>query len=137
MLRSLRRARGLEWLVIELHRAAHDLERLAVVAFEFDQHVVGERLLVGGEVLQALDRRPLTLHRLQMLPPVREWLGSDRLDDQIAGSAGVLDQLVDIGEARIVAGLRNRSEEHTSELQSLMRISYAVFCLKKKKKTSN
>src|SRR3546814_3145398 len=30
--------------------------------------------------------------------------------------------------------LRNRSEEHTSELQSLMRISYAVFCLKKKKK---
>src|SRR3546814_7916099 len=31
-------------------------------------------------------------------------------------------------------GLRARSEEHTSELQSLMRISYAVFCLKKKKK---
>src|SRR3546814_2316556 len=29
--------------------------------------------------------------------------------------------------------LRHRSEEHTSELQSLMRISYAVFCLKKKK----
>src|SRR3546814_8236724 len=31
--------------------------------------------------------------------------------------------------------LANRSEEHTSELQSLMRISYAVFCLKKKKTT--
>src|SRR3546814_7534577 len=31
----------------------------------------------------------------------------------------------------------HRSEEHTSELQSLMRISYAVFCLKKKKKKSN
>src|SRR3546814_9638817 len=30
---------------------------------------------------------------------------------------------------------RQRSEEHTSELQSLMRISYAVFCLKKKQKT--
>src|SRR3546814_7264582 len=30
-----------------------------------------------------------------------------------------------------------RSEEHTSELQSLMRISYAVFCLKKKKKQKN
>src|SRR3546814_3666618 len=30
-------------------------------------------------------------------------------------------------------GRRHRSEEHTSELQSLMRISYAVFCLKKKK----
>src|SRR3546814_6888194 len=31
---------------------------------------------------------------------------------------------------------RSRSEEHTSELQSLMRISYAVFCLKKKKNTT-
>src|SRR3546814_4808275 len=31
----------------------------------------------------------------------------------------------------------HRSEEHTSELQSLMRISYAVFCLKKKKKTQH
>src|SRR3546814_6293688 len=38
--------------------------------------------------------------------------------------------------ARLAAWLhRDRSEEHTSELQSLMRISYAVFCLKKKKKT--
>src|SRR3546814_2378241 len=39
------------------------------------------------------------------------------------------------GDARAVAGVRpyRRSEEHTSELQSLMRISYAVFCLKKKK----
>src|SRR3546814_4538429 len=32
---------------------------------------------------------------------------------------------------------RKRSEEHTSELQSLMRISYAVFCLKKKKTTQD
>src|SRR3546814_1161418 len=32
---------------------------------------------------------------------------------------------------------RTRSEEHTSELQSLMRISYAVFCLKKKKQTAH
>src|SRR3546814_6820305 len=32
---------------------------------------------------------------------------------------------------------RRRSEEHTSELQSLMRISYAVFCLKKKTQTQN
>src|SRR3546814_8196806 len=41
-------------------------------------------------------------------------------------------------EEQVVAVLQackafNRSEEHTSELQSLMRISYAVFCLKKKK----
>src|SRR3546814_10607050 len=35
------------------------------------------------------------------------------------------------------AEVSQRSEEHTSELQSLMRISYAVFCLKKKKKSTN
>src|SRR3546814_9128196 len=37
---------------------------------------------------------------------------------------------------RVTIGWR-RSEEHTSELQSLMRISYAVFCLKKKNKNTN
>src|SRR3546814_5990509 len=39
------------------------------------------------------------------------------------------------GDGRLTGALRlpYRSEEHTSELQSLMRISYAVFCLKKKK----
>src|SRR3546814_6671416 len=41
----------------------------------------------------------------------------------------------DAGAGRLgVANGEARSEEHTSELQSLMRISYAVFCLKKKKK---
>src|SRR3546814_3146051 len=48
----------------------------------------------------------------------------------------------DLDEFNLVAvddfnfGAMERSEEHTSELQSLMRISYAVFCLKKKKHTS-
>src|SRR3546814_8845784 len=37
---------------------------------------------------------------------------------------------------RYTKALQARSEEHTSELQSLMRISYAVFCLKKKKYTT-
>src|SRR3546814_4016586 len=36
------------------------------------------------------------------------------------------------GAVSLLAGRHSRSEEHTSELQSLMRISYAVFCLKKK-----
>src|SRR3546814_679175 len=39
------------------------------------------------------------------------------------------------GAVRRHQGFDPRSEEHTSELQSLMRISYAVFCLKKKNKT--
>src|SRR3546814_8891782 len=50
--------------------------------------------------------------------------------------AGALFRLGDKVEA--VYGLRSgRSEEHTSELQSLMRISYAVFCLKKKNNTNH
>src|SRR3546814_7380674 len=40
-------------------------------------------------------------------------------------------------ETKPVRPKRKRSEEHTSELQSLMRISYAVFCLKKKKQKTN
>src|SRR3546814_3617349 len=39
-----------------------------------------------------------------------------------------------VGTFRCIAKSAARSEEHTSELQSLMRISYAVFCLKKKTK---
>src|SRR3546814_6572161 len=39
------------------------------------------------------------------------------------------------GDMQAPGRARLRSEEHTSELQSLMRISYAVFCLKKKKQT--
>src|SRR3546814_7644355 len=54
-----------------------------------------------------------------------------------AGATAELDPadgpflVVDIG-----GGSTERSEEHTSELQSLMRISYAVFCLKKKNKNN-
>src|SRR3546814_10743217 len=40
-------------------------------------------------------------------------------------------------QATCLAHKFSRSEEHTSELQSLMRISYAVFCLKKKNNTTN
>src|SRR3546814_9922825 len=42
-----------------------------------------------------------------------------------------------VGRSIEAAPISNRSEEHTSELQSLMRISYAVFCLKKKKTKRN
>src|SRR3546814_7989064 len=42
------------------------------------------------------------------------------------------DNLADLDRSSDDFGFLRRSEEHTSELQSLMRISYAVFCLKKK-----
>src|SRR3546814_7718034 len=46
-------------------------------------------------------------------------------------SRGLIVRLGNLGAFRLSAN--SRSEEHTSELQSLMRISYAVFCLKKNK----
>src|SRR3546814_19955472 len=60
--------------------------------------------------------------------------------EEIAIVAIIRDRLVraevaDELAVMIDAGGHDRSEEHTSELQSLMRISYAVFCLKKKKTT--
>src|SRR3546814_8096814 len=66
-----------------------------------------------------------------------DWcVGQLRLDGCQAG-LGLPDLTLEEGRAAgaktLVIGVANRSEEHTSELQSLMRISYAVFCLKKKK----
>src|SRR3546814_6160055 len=60
------------------------------------------------------------------------------LDAGRLGAADVIDHAA-LKLAGLARGGKNgvrllRSEEHTSELQSLMRISYAVFCLKKKKK---
>src|SRR3546814_6392099 len=66
-------------------------------------------------------------------PPYRQMLGSDRLID--AGPDARIAQRLPEQLAPAAQRLTKRSEEHTSELQSLMRTSYAVFCLKKKKNT--
>src|SRR3546814_6874720 len=64
---------------------------------------------------------------------VRAWVSdtssSWRLESSVAASLRKVTRRSSIRRSA-------RSEEHTSELQSLMRISYAVFCLKKKKKTT-
>src|SRR3546814_4753379 len=67
---------------------------------------------------------------------------SEELEGILRGKA--LDERLRVGEPDVLtreAGdaaqhVERRSEEHTSELQSLMRISYAVFCLKKKNNTT-
>src|SRR3546814_2572758 len=51
--------------------------------------------------------------------------------------AGIAEQVERLAVRAEPLAHPSRSEEHTSELQSLMRISYAVFCLKKKKKNTN
>src|SRR3546814_20664456 len=65
-------------------------------------------------------------------------------EDHRAGFSGRRDDAMGVREVCEMILVGNaiflafeRSEEHTSELQSLMRISYAVFCLKKKKKKKN
>src|SRR3546814_2498120 len=73
-----------------------------------------------------------------------EWVASGRLTreqaDRIAEGLGIAAGKADAYSGTYTATIladtgqaEARSEEHTSELQSLMRISYAVFCLKKKK----
>src|SRR3546814_8885586 len=59
--------------------------------------------------------------------------GRDRQTVELAHRV-VLDPLHPVAQTADRRVVRERSEEHTSELQSLMRISYAVFCLKKKKR---
>src|SRR3546814_5749460 len=59
----------------------------------------------------------------------RRWLARTRLRKLIGTR---YERLYDVKEHAFYYHDKRRSEEHTSELQSLMRISYAVFCLKKK-----
>src|SRR3546814_2564837 len=63
-------------------------------------------------------------------------MGSVRSGD-VAQNAGDRAHAMQVDRARLLRLRVARSEEHTSELQSLMRISYAVFCLKKKKSNAN
>src|SRR3546814_5203091 len=59
---------------------------------------------------------------------------ANRAARPLSGQAGAVVIFVPVGQTCGACRARGaRSEEHTSELQSLMRISYAVFCLKKKK----
>src|SRR3546814_2050089 len=65
-----------------------------------------------------------------------DWQGAQQLYQQAGGDVVrvfILPPSLRELERRLRSRATDRSEEHTSELQSLMRISYAVFCLKKKK----
>src|SRR3546814_4694697 len=85
-------------------------------------------------------RRPPRSTRTDTLVPYTTLFRSDALRPLLFGAllglrrdfGKLLDQLPCVGVATATGQVEPRSEEHTSELQSLMRISYAVFCLKKK-----
>src|SRR3546814_8580479 len=82
-------------------------------------------------------RRPPRSTRTDTLFPYttlfrsRQRPGVHAVSDDGERADRVVDQVSEAG-LELGARLEDRSEEHTSELQSLMRISYAVFCLKKK-----
>src|SRR3546814_7838043 len=60
----------------------------------------------------------------------RFWLNDDSAADGIAPKQRPLRPLQHLNSRNVICGHVGRTEEHTSEHQSLMRISYAVFCLK-------
>src|SRR3546814_3530548 len=80
-------------------------------------------------------RRPPRSTRTDTLFPYTTLFRSLRLKVPLFTSLGAVNPMASTASRRSVsrATRYRRSEEHTSELQSLMRISYAVFCLKKKK----
>src|SRR3546814_4030042 len=108
--------------------------------------VTGDAVASHRGIWSPLEERPAwhgmilnvdTDRRGAALPPIAEPRRAIALS--VALLAAALSVLSLIGATRAQAegpreflGLPPRSEEHTSELQSLMRISYAVFCLKKK-----
>src|SRR3546814_8643949 len=87
--------------------------------------VVGQALRGSTLGILGLGRMGLQVARLARAFEMRVLAWSSNLTEQRCAEADVE-----------FAGSKERSDEHTSELQSLMRISYAVFCLKKKKQMS-
>src|SRR3546814_7574763 len=103
--------------------------QLALLGRKVDVHDGGLRRLDvlqrGGELLAAeLEARDQAAER------------GARLGDDVDGAVDQRHGGLRRRHGRHVGADRRRSEEHTSELPSLMRISYAVFCLKKKQTTS-
>src|SRR3546814_9867378 len=95
-------------------RAREHRRRLGHVAPDPDDLVIDrKRLAVGAD--QRAVHRLLPVERVAPLP--------------IEDAVGAVADRLPCHRPRL-AGIEHRSEEHTSELQSLMRISYAVFCLK-------
>src|SRR3546814_7153147 len=135
--------------ILEITEADPDLDAAGLAghlkALGYSDTVNG---LLGAEALShAAFARPGATHseaRAGLIELVAR-VGRGRLERQLADARRDAEAAMDetswnrlLGLQRALAaitvGASLRSEEHTSELQSLMRISYAVFCLKKKKK---
>src|SRR3546814_10519589 len=103
-----------------------DLHRLQLLA-HLRQQLVG-LLRAVARVRQRQQRERVDLHHLAQLGQLMQGRAF-----QVAFEGAHIGATGHVREGFLAQATRlsNRSEEHTSELQSLMRISYAVFCLKK------
>src|SRR3546814_1263991 len=105
--------------------------RLAVAVREAEQGALVRDIEAAVHEREAVGRvEILDEGRAQFRLPVVIAVTQQR--DAVAAFDAALAETLDIARNDVL-----RSEEHTSELQSLMRISYAVFCLKKNSKTTN
>src|SRR3546814_2017757 len=108
-----------------------------VPAFEPQRGQAADR--VGLEVVRQLRDQRQRVREVALEQCAGVCGGGDRVEVRVVvAGLGVQGHEQGDGEGALVVGqgdahVASRSEEHTSELQSLMRISYAVFCLKKKK----
>src|SRR3546814_8511640 len=82
-----------------------------------------------NDQLSAITRSTDSSARLQA---ITDLAAQTKLGERSPADLRAFVQRVTGGEGNVYLDAEQRSEEHTSELQSLMRISYAVFCLKQK-----
>src|SRR3546814_14805699 len=111
-----------------------------LVCFFFFNDTATTEIYTYGHTLSLHDALPISvIWYTAMFSGLSFLKGPMKVDDTaaeiIVGVAAALGMgfFVIAGKLSDRIGRKKRSEEHTSELQSLMRISYAVFCLKKKK----
>src|SRR3546814_1430966 len=106
---------------LNLMELQYQVGKLELENMELEQHRIVHNSIIRG--------KDLTIQKLQLQLAVRDKIiQRQRL---IMQEQGIDDAVIYNGLAILEQSIR--SEEHTSELQSLMRISYAVFSLKKKK----
>src|SRR3546814_2062754 len=96
---------------------------------DFDEHRVHRRIMQG-----AFSREALICYLQVLTPGITAGLDQWQPRDGFLIFDHLKKLTLDLA-SEVFMGRKPRSEEHTSELQSLMRISYAVFCLKQQKHT--
>src|SRR3546814_3586843 len=131
----LQNLRDLPWFGLPAAPAL-DLACSPILIVPFLIATIASNIKLVGLITSAQRTNDVNWRRPDMAS-IRGGIVADSIGNISAGVLGGVGTAVGAGNIGLAAATgatsRTRSEEHTSELQSLMRISYAVFCLKKKK----